>query len=126
MKDDVVEARSLVKRFKDMIAVDGVSFSIKRGEVLSIIGPSGCGKTTTLRIIAGLETVDEGEVYIDGNLVTSEKVFVPPEKRDLGLVFQSYALWPHMTVYENVAYGLKVRKFPKEEIDRKVNLILRY
>jgi iron(III) transport system ATP-binding protein len=118
----IIEVRHLSKSFgKGIAAVHDVSFNVGN-EVVSLFGPSGCGKTTTLRCIAGLEKPNSGEIWIDGKLVTSpeRRVFVPPEKRDVGLVFQSYALWPHMRVYDNVAYGLKVRHFPRSEIKVKV------
>jgi len=100
--------------------VDRVSARVERGEFFTFLGPSGCGKTTTLRIIAGLELPDSGRVIIDGEDVT----YLPPYKRDTAMVFQNYALWPHMTVFENIAYGLKVRKLPKEEIRRRVKEVL--
>ncbi len=123
---DKIEVINEVKKFGKVIAVDHFSMKVKDGEVVSLLGPSGCGKTTVLRSIAGLEDIDEGEIYLDGELVTapSKKVFVSPEKRRLGLVFQSYALWPHMTVYKNVAYGLEVRKFPKQEVEKRVKAAL--
>lgn len=93
-----------------MVAVDDISFDVHRGEVVSLLGPSGCGKTTTLRCIAGLELPDDGTVEIDGELVAGGGTFVPPEDRGLSMVFQQYALWPHMTVRQNVEYGLRVRK----------------
>jgi iron(III) transport system ATP-binding protein len=91
------------------------------------LGPSGCGKTTTLRCLAGLEKPDSGEIYLDGKCLTSTKknVFVPPEKRDMGMVFQSYAIWPHMTVFQNVSYPLVVKHVSKNEIDQKVTEALR-
>lgn len=100
--------------------MDRVSARVERGEFFTFLGPSGCGKTTTLRIIAGLELPDSGRVIIDGEDVT----YLPPYKRDTAMVFQNYALWPHMTVFENIAYGLKVRKLPKEEIRRRVKEVL--
>jgi len=100
--------------------VSRVSAKIEHGEFFTFLGPSGCGKTTTLRIIAGLELPDSGRVFIDGEDVT----YLPPYRRDTAMVFQNYALWPHMTVFENVAYGLKVRKLPREEIRRRVREVL--
>jgi spermidine/putrescine ABC transporter ATP-binding subunit len=100
--------------------VSRVSAKIEHGEFFTFLGPSGCGKTTTLRIIAGLELPDSGRVFIDGEDVT----YLPPYRRDTAMVFQNYALWPHMTVFDNVAYGLKVRKLPREEIRRRVREVL--
>lgn len=124
----VIEVRNLTKRFvkgTESAAVNDVSFNVGR-EVLTLLGPSGCGKTTTLRCIAGLEKPDSGEILIDGKVVTSPEngIFVPPEKRSIGLVFQSYALWPHMKVFDNVAYALKVRHTSKTEIEKKVKRAL--
>jgi ABC-type Fe3+/spermidine/putrescine transport system ATPase subunit len=100
-----VELRRVTKRFDDVVAVDGLDLTIRRGEFLSLLGPSGCGKTTTLRLIAGFEQPDEGELLIGDRDVAG----LPPYKRDVNTVFQSYALFPHMSVLENVAYGLKQR-----------------
>lgn len=97
-------------------AVDNVNIDIKDRQFVVLVGPSGCGKSTTLRMVAGLEDITSGELYIDGNLVND----VPPKDRDIAMVFQNYALYPHMTVYDNMAFGLKIRKFPKEEIDQRV------
>lgn len=97
-------------------AVDSVNIDIKDREFVVLVGPSGCGKSTTLRMIAGLEDITDGELYIDDKLVND----VPPKDRDIAMVFQNYALYPHMTVYDNMAFGLKIRKFPKDEIDQRV------
>jgi ABC-type Fe3+/spermidine/putrescine transport system ATPase subunit len=123
---DKIEVKNVVKKYGKVLAVDNVSFSVKENETLSLLGPSGCGKTTLLRTIAGLEDIDDGEILLDGTTITSprKKLFVPPEKRHLGLVFQSYALWPHMKVRDNVAYGLKVRKFSKADVDKGVKAAL--
>lgn len=117
---------NITKRFGEVVAVDDLSFEIEEGEFLTLLGPSGCGKTTTLRAIAGLEEPDEGEIYIDDRCVFSPKkgIFVPPGKRGLGLVFQSYALWPHMTVHQNVSFGLEELHYKKNEIRRKVTEVL--
>jgi spermidine/putrescine transport system ATP-binding protein len=115
-----VELKKLVKRFPETVAVDNVSLKVKQGEVFSLLGPSGCGKTTTLRVIAGLETADEGEVLIDGQVVNN----IPPYRRNCNLVFQNLALFPHMTVEENIAYGLERRKTPKGEITEKIGKML--
>jgi len=112
----------LTKRFGDVVAVDDFSMTINPGEFLTLLGPSGCGKTTLLRCIAGLEDPDDGEIYIGDRLVFSHKqgISVPSGQRDLGLVFQNYALWPHMTVYKNMTFALEVRKLSKEEMDKRV------
>lgn len=101
----VVRLVNLQKRFGAVTAVDGVSLEVAEGNIHTLLGPSGCGKTTTLRCIAGLEQPDGGEVVIGGKIMAAPErgIFVPPERRGLGMVFQSYALWPHLTVYENIA-----------------------
>lgn len=101
----------------DVVAVQAVSFTIPDGAFAVILGPSGCGKTTTLRMIAGLETPTSGRIFIGGEDVTE----LPPKKRDIAMVFQNYALYPHMTVYDNMAFGLKMRGFSREEINRRVH-----
>ena len=116
-----IEAEGVVKRFgRVMTAVDGVSFAVKEGEILGLLGPSGCGKTTILRSISGLEEIDAGKIFLDGVVVSApaQKIFVPPEKRRLGFVFQSYALWPNMTVKKNIEYCLK--GFSKAEKERRI------
>ena len=115
-----VELKGVTKRFEDVVAVDRATFSVERGELFTLLGPSGCGKTTALRIVAGFELPDEGRVFFDGEDVTFRK----PYERGCAMVFQNYALWPHMTVFENVAYGLKMRKLPKEEVKRRVREVL--
>lgn len=114
-----VELRDVTKRFGKVIAVDHVSFTVDSGEFFVLLGPSGCGKTTTLRIIAGLEDPDEGSVLIDGRIVND----VPPNKRDVAMVFQNYALYPHMTVYQNLAFPLENMGLSRQEIDRRVKEI---
>ena len=101
---------------KGVVAVQEFNLEIQDKEFVVLVGPSGCGKSTTLRMIAGLEDISEGELYIDDVLVNS----VEPKDRDIAMVFQSYALYPHMTVYDNIAYSLKLKKLPKAEIDAKV------
>ncbi len=110
-QDYDVEFRAVTKRFGDLTAVDGVSFRVRKGEFLSLLGPSGCGKTTSLRMIAGFEQPDEGEILIGG----VDAVGTPPYRRDVNTVFQQYALFPHMTILDNVAYGLKQRGVSKQE-----------
>jgi ABC-type Fe3+/spermidine/putrescine transport system ATPase subunit len=126
MSTPSLEARNVVKRFNRVTAVDGVSFEVEQGAVLTLLGPSGCGKTTTLRVVAGFERPDEGEVDIEGRTVIAPArgINVPPEKRGLGMVFQSYAIWPHMTVFQNVAYPLVIRHTNKAEIRRRVDQTL--
>ncbi len=106
-----VTIKNGVKRFGDFRAVDGVSLEIKEGEFFTLLGPSGCGKTTLLRMIAGFYKVDEGEIYFDDRFINN----VAANKRDIGMVFQNYAIFPHMSVSDNVAYGLKARKVPKKD-----------
>src|SRR5665648_873684 len=108
--------KNLTKKFKEVTAVDNVNIEIKDKEFAVLVGPSGCGKTTTLRAIAGLEEATSGEIYIGDKLVND----VQPKDRDIAMVFQNYALYPHMDVYNNMAFGLKLRKFPKKEIDQRV------
>jgi len=117
---------NLVKRFGNVVAVDHVSLEVRDGEFMTLLGPSGCGKTTTLRCVAGLEAPSEGEIYLGERLVSApaKGVHVPPERRNIGMVFQNYAVWPHMTVFDNVAYPLKIRKLPKEEIRVRVRRVL--
>ncbi len=111
-----VSVKDLSKTYPDrgerVHAVSGVSFDVREGEFFTLLGPSGCGKTTTLRCLAGLERTDAGSITIDGKVVSADHpaVFVPPDKRDIGMVFQSYAIWPHMTVFENAAFPLRVAK----------------
>src|SRR3989304_2973986 len=111
-----VSLRGLVKRYDSVAAVAGIDLEIAEGELVVLLGPSGCGKTTTLRCIAGLEEVSEGEIAIGGRVVSAPRVSIPPEKRAIGMVFQSYALWPHMTVAENVAFGLKFKHLAAQEL----------
>ncbi len=117
-----IEVQGLVKSFGGVLAVNDVSFKVDKGEVVGLLGPSGCGKTTILRSLAGLEDITKGDIFLDGKLVASpsKHVMVPPEKRRLGLVFQSYALWPHMTVHDNIDYCLHSRKLAKHEREKKI------
>jgi iron(III) transport system ATP-binding protein len=120
-----LEVQNLTKRFAPSAhpVVNQVCFALEKGEILALVGPSGCGKTTTLRLIAGLERPDSGFIAINGRVVASETVFIPPEKRGIGFVFQDHALFPHLTVFENVAFGLQGRK--REEIQSTVFDMLR-
>ena len=126
MSQTFLEVRNLKKVFGRLTAVDDVSFKVEQGEVVTLLGPSGCGKTTTLRMVAGFEKPNAGEVEIAGRVVvsTNRRIHVPPERRDIGMVFQSYAIWPHMTVFENVAFPLKVRRANRREIKERVERTL--
>jgi multiple sugar transport system ATP-binding protein len=117
-----ITIKNLTKRFGNVIAVKDVSLTIEPGAFLTLLGPSGCGKTTLLRCIAGLEEPDGGEIYIGDKLVFSyeQGISLPAGQRDLGLVFQNYALWPHMTVYKNMSFALEIQKLPKDEIDARI------
>jgi iron(III) transport system ATP-binding protein len=121
----MIRVEALVKTFtagkERTLAVAGVDLEAAAGEIVTLLGPSGCGKTTTLRCIAGLERADGGRIVIDGRTVADAAagIFVPPDRRDLGMVFQSYAIWPHMTVFQNVAYALEGRRLGKAEIRRR-------
>jgi len=112
-----VALRNVVKRFDDVEAVRSISLDIPDNEFVVLVGPSGCGKSTTLRMIAGLEEVTAGDIYIGGEVVND----LPPKDRDIAMVFQNYALYPHMSAFENMSFGLKLRKFAKEEIKRRVD-----
>ncbi|HET7019097.1 MAG TPA: ABC transporter ATP-binding protein [Xanthobacteraceae bacterium] len=119
-----VELRALTKRYGEVPVVDDVSLTIEHGRLVCLLGPSGCGKTTTLRLIAGFVEPSAGEVRVGGKLVSSPARTLPPERRNMSMIFQSYALWPHMTVAENVAYGLKLRKVDRATLERKLAAIL--
>ena len=121
-----VRIEHIFKRFGGVTAVNDFDLVVEDGEFVSILGPSGCGKTTTLRMVAGFERATEGEIYIGEQCVSSsvKNKFVPPEKRDIGMVFQSYAVWPHMTVLDNVGYPLKIQKVAKEERIKRVKEML--
>ena len=116
----ILKVNGLGKNFGKVKAVEDVNFEAKEGEVLSLLGPSGCGKTTTLRCIAGFENPDQGEIRLNNKDITH----IPPEQRGIGMVFQNYALWPHMTVYGNLAFGLQIRKIPKGKIREKIKKVL--
>lgn len=117
---NIIELKGITKHYGDNIVLNNLSISIKSNEFLTLLGPSGCGKTTTLNIIAGFETLDSGEIMFKGKNIAN----TPPNERQLNTVFQKYALFPHMNVYENIAFGLKIKKLSKDTIDNKVNEIL--
>ena len=119
-----VELKGLSKHYGAAVAVDDVSLRVEHGQLVCLLGPSGCGKTTTLRLIAGFIEPSSGEIEVGGKVLSSPLRTVPPEGRKMSMIFQSYALWPHMTVAENVAYGLKIRKLDRATIDAKLKAIL--
>jgi len=114
-----IEITNLIKRYKKVVAVNNIQLEVEKGEMLTLLGPSGCGKTTTLRCIAGLEIPEDGNIVIDGKPMLSEG-FVHASQRGIGMVFQNYAVWPHMRVFNNVAYGLKLKKLPRKDIQKRV------
>jgi iron(III) transport system ATP-binding protein len=120
--------KDITKRFGSVTAVDRLNLEVEKGECFSFLGPSGCGKTTTLRMIAGFEDLDEGELSVDGKVFSSsfKKFYLPPESRDFGMVFQAFAVWPHLNVYRNVSFPLEVRRLPKHEIHERVARALKY
>ena len=119
-----VDLRGLTKRYGALAAVDDVSLRIDHGQLVCLLGPSGCGKTTTLRLIAGFLEPTEGEIHVGDRLVSSKARTLPPEQRNMSMIFQSYALWPHMTVTENIVYGLRLRKMDRDTIAKKLAAIL--
>lgn len=122
MKDNnIIQLKGITKAYGKNTILDNLSLNIKKNEFLTLLGPSGCGKTTTLKIIAGFETADNGQVVFENNIIND----IPPYERQLNTVFQKYALFPHMNVYENIAFGLKLKKLSKKVIDQKVNEMLK-
>ena len=119
--DKIIEFRNITKGFGDKCVLNDISFYVKKGEFLTLLGPSGCGKTTLLRLLAGFGNTDKGEILINGENITD----VPPHERPVNTVFQRYALFPHLDVYENIAFGLKLQKVPTDEIDKKVRKVLK-
>ena len=119
-----VTIQNVTKSFGNTVVLENFDAVFQNGEFITLLGPSGCGKTTMLRIIAGFEKPTSGCVKFDDRVVSSDKVFIPPEKRDIGMVFQSYAVWPHMTVFDNVAYPLRIKKMDKDVIQKKVDRVL--
>src|SRR5512138_3639106 len=116
-----LEVSGLTRRYSAEVSVGPISFEVKAGEFFSLLGPSGCGKTTTLRCVAGFESLDAGAIRLNGERLDDK----PPHRRDVGLVFQNYALFPHLTVFDNVAFGLRLRRVPADEIARRVDEVLR-
>ncbi|MGH7123903.1 MAG: ABC transporter ATP-binding protein, partial [Stellaceae bacterium] len=119
-----ISIRGLAKHFEAHHAVHGLDLDIQDKEFVTLLGPSGCGKTTTLRLLAGLVAPDAGEISIDGRVVSSSRRVLPPERRQMGMVFQSYALWPHMSVFENVAFGLTLKRVSRNEVRERVERVL--
>jgi iron(III) transport system ATP-binding protein len=119
-----VELRGLTKKYGPQAVVDNVSMTIEHGTLVCLLGPSGCGKTTTLRLLAGFVEPTEGEIRVGDRVVSSPQNTLPPERRNMSMIFQSYALWPHMTVAENIVYGLKLRKIDSATIKKKLDEIL--
>ena len=119
-----LELAGLTKRYGAQAAVDRLDLSVEKGKLVCLLGPSGCGKTTTLRLIAGFGAPDEGEIRVDGRVLSRPGAATPPERRNMSMIFQSYALWPHMSVFENVAYGLRLRRLSSDDIKEQVNAIL--
>ena len=120
-KDVIIRLENVSKSFGGKKVLDNISLDIKKGEFLTLLGPSGCGKTTTLRLISGFTTPDSGTVYMDGKDISG----MPPYKRTLNTVFQRYALFPHLDVYDNIAFGLKLAKVPEKEIEQRVRKVLK-
>ena len=118
-----IEIKNLFKRFKNVVAINRIQLEVQKGEMLTLLGPSGCGKTTTLRCIAGLEKPEEGEIVIDGKAMLSQG-FVPPSKRGIGMVFQNYAVWPHMKVFNNIVYGLKIERISRQKIKERAQQVV--
>jgi iron(III) transport system ATP-binding protein len=119
-----LELDGLTKRYGEVTAVDSVDLAVERGEFICLLGPSGCGKTTTLRMLAGFVTPDAGEIRVGGRTLSSPSAVVPPERRNMGMIFQSYAVWPHMTVRENVGYGLRMQSLPAAQCKSRVDALL--
>jgi iron(III) transport system ATP-binding protein len=120
----LLELESLTKRFGRVAAVDDLSLTIDHGLLVCLLGPSGCGKTTTLRLIAGFVDPDAGSIKVGGRTISAPGRSQPPERRNMSMIFQSYALWPHMTIFENIAFGLSLRRVGKAELARRVAAIL--
>jgi iron(III) transport system ATP-binding protein len=123
-----IQLINVTKRFGAVVAVNDLCLEIEQGECFSILGPSGCGKTTTLRMLAGFEDLDEGEIIVDGKLISSShrNYYLPPEKRNFGMVFQAFAVWPHLSVFENVAFPLRIKRFSRPQVEERTRKALRY
>jgi iron(III) transport system ATP-binding protein len=119
-----LELCGLTKRYGASTPVDAIDFAVERGEFICLLGPSGCGKTTTLRLLAGFLTPDAGEIRVAGKVISSPDAVTQPERRNMGMIFQSYAVWPHMTVLENVGYGLKMQSMPAAQRDARTRALL--
>jgi len=119
-----IRLENLCKKYGEAAALQGVSLTIENGELLAILGPSGCGKTTTMQVLAGFLTPDAGEIWADDRLISSPRAILPPERRHMSLVFQSYALWPHLTVFQNIAFGLEMQGVRATEIKQRVSSML--
>src|SRR5688572_664755 len=120
-----LELVSLTKRYGDLVSVDAIDLAVDQGEFVCLLGPSGCGKTTTLRMIAGFLHPDGGEIRVGGKAFSAPGAVIPPERRNMGMIFQSYAIWPHMTVHQNVAYGLKMKKVAPDERTKRTDAMLK-
>ena len=121
----IISVQNITKSFEKLPVIEKLSLEIKKGKITSLLGSSGSGKTTILRLIAGLETVDEGRIFIDGKVVSEDKkLLIPPSQREIGFIFQDLALWPHMSVYENIALGLELKK--SKDIKTKISEILEF
>lgn len=123
-----VKLTDVTKRFGPVVAVNRLNIEISKGECFSMLGPSGCGKTTTLRMVAGFEDLDEGEISVGEKVFSSsfKKYYLPPEKRDFGMVFQAFAVWPHLNVFNNIAFPLQIRKMPKTEVEERTHRAITY
>ena len=120
MSENIIELKNIKKVFDDTVVVDDFNLTVKKGEFVTFLGPSGCGKTTTLRMIAGFEFPTEGEILLNGEDISK----LPPNRRPINTVFQRYALFPHLNVYDNVAFGLNLKKLPKAAVNEKVKHVL--
>ncbi|MEW6265165.1 MAG: ABC transporter ATP-binding protein [Thermodesulfobacteriota bacterium] len=123
-----IKLTNITKRFGEVAAVNNLNLEIERGECFSFLGPSGCGKTTTLRMVAGFEDLDEGEISVGGKLISSsyKKYYLPPEKREFGMVFQAFAVWPHLNVFDNVAFPLKIKRLSRTEVMDRTRRAIKY